>query len=256
MIHVQCNRCGRSFSAPPGGAAVMCPECGQRVEPMLAGMGVSAQPKGSGMAITSLVLGIIGLVPCFCAIPSLLAAIFGGIALMKDTAAKGLAIAGLVLGLMGFLIAPISVALYLPAIQAAREAARRASCTVKLKNIGLEIATYQQSHNGDFPASLDDLHLPELALQCPSENTPGPSPDYVYAPPVEKDSSSAMIACDITVNHINMRNVLFSDGHTMSMPEDEFQQDLGDPENVNLEKALSAAEGHGGLPHGIPLKNR
>lgn len=175
MSTMQCSQCGRSFIASAGSAIAMCPECGRRVEPMLAGTEMLVKPKGSGMAITSLVLGIVGIVPCFCAIPSLLAVIFGAVALMKDTAAKGLAIAGLVLWLMGFLVAPISLALYLPAVQAAREAARRSSCTVKLKNIGREIISYRQSHNGDFPSSLEDLSLPASILQCPSEPNRGRS---------------------------------------------------------------------------------
>lgn len=214
---------------------------------MLAGTGMPVKPPGSGLAITSLVLGIVGIIPCFCAIPSLLAVIFGAVALMKDTAAKGLAIAGLVLGLMGFLVAPVSLALYLPAVQAAREAARRSSCTIKLKNIGLEIATYRGSHNGDYPPSLEELSLSASLLQCPSEPSPGPEPDYVYAAPTDKNSHDAMIACDIYPFHPRLRNVLFADGHVQSVSEEDFQRDIGDPQNSSLEAALSKIEGHGGL---------
>ena len=247
MSIVQCSQCGRSFNALPGSATAMCPECGRRVEPMLAGTGLPVKPKGSGMAIASLVLGIVGIIPCFCAIPSLLAVIFGAVSLMKDTAAKGLAIAGLVLGLMGFMVAPVSIALYLPAIQAAREAARRSSCVVKLKNIGLEVISYRQSHNGDYPPSVQDLSLPASLLQCPSEPSPGPEPDYVYAAPTDKNSHDAMIACETNTNHPRLRNVLFADGHVQSMSEDEFQREIGDPQNSNLETALSKIEGHSGL---------
>lgn len=56
-----------------------------------------------------------------------------------------------------------------------------------------------------------------------------------------------MIACETTTNHPMLRNVLFADGHTQSMPEENFQREIGDPHNSNLESALSKVEAHGGL---------
>lgn len=70
----------------------------------------AAQPqsKPSGMAIASLVLGIIG-VPMFCfVLPSLLAVVFGALGIRQCGknpvySGKGLAVAGLVLGLLTLL---------------------------------------------------------------------------------------------------------------------------------------------------------
>ena len=70
------------------------------------------QSKPSGMAIASLVLGIIG-VPMFCfVLPSLLAVVFGAIGVRQCGknpvySGKGMAVAGLVLGvltLLGFVL--------------------------------------------------------------------------------------------------------------------------------------------------------
>jgi DNA-directed RNA polymerase subunit RPC12/RpoP len=67
-------------------------------------------PKTSGMAITSMILGIIGLVPgviCCFGILSILAVIFGHLAYAKisrnpqDFSGKGMAIAGFTLGYVG-----------------------------------------------------------------------------------------------------------------------------------------------------------
>ena len=53
----------------------------------------------------------------------------------------------IVIAILGLLIA-----LLLPAVSAAREAARRASCTVKLKNLGLALHTYHDNFQ-KFPSS-------------------------------------------------------------------------------------------------------
>ena len=50
----------------------------------------------------------------------------------------------------------ILVALLLPAIQAAREAARRASCTNKLKNLGLAVLNHHDVKK-HFPVSMGYL---------------------------------------------------------------------------------------------------
>ena len=61
-------------------------------------------------------------------------------------------------------IIAVLIALLLPAVQSAREAARRAQCVNNMKQIGLSILNFESS-NGYMPPSVDYLvppYLPDL----------------------------------------------------------------------------------------------
>jgi hypothetical protein len=143
-------------------------------QPVEAKPGVSA--ASSGKATASLICGLLSF--CIPFLAGLVAMILGLLALSDirrsgdRMGGKGLAIAGLILGCIGTLLSLCIIpALLLPAIQAAREAARRQASMNNMKMIGLGIMNYHDTHRAfpprgvEFKPSEDSGRLePKLGL--------------------------------------------------------------------------------------------
>jgi len=137
----------------------------------------STPPKTSAMAITSLILGILGLISC--GITAVVGLILGIVSLIKvrnsngQLSGTGIAIAGIcVSGVLMLLALPISAGLLLPALAKAKDRAQRIQCMNNLKQIGLSARLWANDHGGAEPPNLIALsnHLasPKL-LVCPGE---------------------------------------------------------------------------------------
>jgi hypothetical protein len=138
----------------------------------------SVEAKTSSMAITSLVLGILGL----CGITALVGLVLGIVALVKISrsggrlSGQGLAIAGIcVSGFMLFFSIPVMAAMMLPALARAKQRAETINCVNNMKQLALGVKLYAQSHNGQFPpaatwcdAIQSSVSSPKV-FQCPSD---------------------------------------------------------------------------------------
>jgi prepilin-type N-terminal cleavage/methylation domain-containing protein/prepilin-type processing-associated H-X9-DG protein len=136
-------------------------------------------------------------------------------------------------------IIAILAGMLLPALNSAREKARRISCTSNLKQIGLSLKQYAMDYSDCFPEAQGAKGLEELRLNdyltdygvytCPSTTTSngeGTVPlidnlncDYTLAPGMMEGSSNqfgnadSALSSDLMVNHTDFGNLLFQDGH-------------------------------------------
>ncbi len=178
-ILVTC-KCGQQFETKDenAGRRARCPNCGgDLVIPQSSGVNPYdapvkfdpveyGPPRTSGKAIAAFVLGLCSFVcNIFTGVPAI---ILGCLGLSDINRSRGrltggwMAITGIVLGCLGSTL--ILVALLLPAVQAAREAARRAQCVNNLKQIGLAMHNYASQYNTFPPAyTVDDNGKPLLS---------------------------------------------------------------------------------------------
>jgi prepilin-type processing-associated H-X9-DG protein len=116
-------------------------------------------PKTSGMAIASLVLGILG--PLSCGLTALVGLILGIISMNKikesggQLGGHGLALAGTIVSGVFLLIVPISVgsAMLLPALSKAKAKAQSISCINNVKQLNLGVMLYAQVNGDRCPAA-------------------------------------------------------------------------------------------------------
>ena len=123
-------------------------------------------------------------------------------------------------------IIAILAGMLLPALNAARESARKASCMSNLKQIGLGIKQYanMMAWEGWYPASAskdlktllnDTKKLTDAKMfKCPSATTAADTVDYIYASGLSESSDADLaVAADAKTNHTDAGNALFVDGH-------------------------------------------
>ena len=116
------------------------------------------EPKTSRLAITSLVLSIIGALTCVGGIlfgpVSLVLGIISLVQIGRRPAAlrgQGLAIAGMIIGGITTLLAPILAAVMIPVFMASRESAKQTNCFNNVKQLGMAMNMYLDDNDDRFP---------------------------------------------------------------------------------------------------------
>jgi len=146
-----CPKCQREIpdSAP------YCAYCGVRFAHPAATAPPSSPPRTSGLAVASLILGVLGGL----VITGLLGLIFGIMALLQINRSdgrlrgQGLAIAGTVISGIAMLSTPILAAMVFPVFMRARSAAHKAVCLSNVKNISLALQMYMADNGDRLPAA-------------------------------------------------------------------------------------------------------
>ncbi len=198
-------------------------------------------PPTNGLAIASLVCGLLFFIPV---LPALLAVIFGIIALKQTRdyrgGGRGMAIAGLICGAASLFffgscfLAPFAG--FNRAVRQAQQTAKQVQCSSNLNQIGAALQVYAGNNNAKYPAKLGALiqagYASPNVFICPhTADTPAPGGStrsqaanlekgghlsYIYIGQNldENSPDDAVLVYEKLGNHGNQgTNVLFKDGH-------------------------------------------
>jgi hypothetical protein len=167
----------KALSAFPEFGAALAGAPRRSAPPPLPGPPTAApQGRTSGMAVASLLLGIVG----FCGITAIIGMILGIVAHVKIRRSRGqlkgsgLAIAGVVVsGVMLFVSLFIMAGLFLPMMARVQENTRNNSCENNARLVVLAVRLYADENEGKCPSAVNwcdaivnNLPEPE-ALRCP-----------------------------------------------------------------------------------------
>lgn len=129
---------------------------------------IHSAARTSGLAIASLVLGILSfMLSILTGLPAIICGIVSLVKIGNSRGAlggSGMAVAGIVLGSLTSLMVPIMLALLLPAVQAAREAARANQALSDMRQMMLAMHQHFDEHQSLPAAGVDeDGNGPQLS---------------------------------------------------------------------------------------------
>jgi hypothetical protein len=180
------------------GTAGGAPGPGPMVPPLPAGQPAAQQ---SGLAITSLVLGILSLV-CFGFLAGIPAIICGHIARARARrfpvvyGGAGLALAGLIMGYVGLVMTLVILpAMLLPALSQAKGKAQRINCANNLKQIGLAFRTWAIDNGDQFPSNVSTNKGGTMELSIANREGVDAHPEWIFQVMSNELSTPKILVC-------------------------------------------------------------
>ncbi len=233
-----CSNCQTPLSAQSDPAEAITPSDAPDATP-------TATPRTSGLAIASLILGILGFF-CVGLVTGPIGIILGLVALHKIRArphllkGKGLATAGAITSSISILVSLLLlllIAILMPALSRARGLAQSVACAAQLQGLGTAVTMYQLDNNDQFPPDLQALvdaeYASENILICPALHNSPDQVHYIYrgAGLTGDIPGQLIIIYEPATNHTHgEQNVLFADSSVQRVTDDKFsvlmQQDL------------------------------
>jgi len=236
----------KTLSALPEFAGLFAPAA----TPGLSPVSPAAPAKTSGMAVASLVLGVLG-----CTSP--VGLILGFVALKKINASqgrlggRGLALAGVIVSgcmLALAVLAVIPAALLLPALAKAKSKAQAINCVNNLKQLGLAVRIWSSDNGDKYPAAtnwcdgiINEAGSPKIYV-CPSvpafrsgyafnaklsgleEGQVDPSTVMIFESDAGWNASGGKELMIASPRHNNRFNVCLADGSVQQMTEAQVRQ--------------------------------
>ena len=199
--------------------------------------------KTSGLAVASMVVGILALAVFFVPlVPGLIALVLGLVGISRTgpgrLRGRGFAVAGVACGGSAMALSVVGVLLIsilLPSLNRARGAANKIKCASDMRQIGQAARQYAIDFNGPYPDDLPALlaysSLPNSTVVCPSSSAaaaapgaalvPGQTLSYVYLGKGMTDDApaTAVLLYEPVDNHDrDGSNFLFADGSVRFLP--------------------------------------
>lgn len=184
----------------------------------------AVQPQSSGMAITSLVCGVLGFFTLgLTAIPAIITGHMARSRINKSAGALGgggMALAGLILGYLCLVLTFVAIlaSLAVPAFSQVQIKANQMKAVSSAKQIVLGMKQYAADHDGKYPPTLDVLFDEKILedrglLEFPPQlNVPGQGWEYLGAGHTDSDEGNLVILRSRKADRTKKKIVAHNDG--------------------------------------------